>query len=205
MEDVLSVYERPYDAENPVVNLDESPKQLIAEKRNTFRDDKGVIYQDYEYARKGSVAMYMLTEAKAGWRAVLVKDNHNARTYAEVIQYLAEAVYPEVPKITLIEDNLSAHKLATLYEIMPAPRARDIIQRIELVRTPKHGSWLNIAEIELSVLTRQGVGTRIEAKEVLEEKVKQWYQKRNQEKAKVDWQFKTKDARTKLKRLYPKI
>lgn len=205
MEEVLSVYERPYDPKHPVVNLDESPKQLIGEVHKSFTGKDGVIYQDYEYKRNGVVDMYMLTEPKAGWREVLIKENHNRFTYAEVVRYLTEEIYPDAAKITLVEDNLSAHKLSALYEILPAQRARAIIERIELVRTPKHGSWLNIAEIELSVLTRQGVKGRVPCAKELESKVKLWYQQRNLKASKVDWQFKTKDARIKLRRLYPKI
>lgn len=205
MEEVLSVYERPYDPEHPVINLDESPKQLIDEAHKSFTDKNGITYQDYEYKRNGVVDMYMLTEPKAGWRKVLIKDNHNRFTYAEVVRHLAEDIYPQVPKITLVEDNLSAHKLSALYEILPSERARAIIERIELVRTPKHGSWLNIAEIELSVLTRQGVKGRIPSKKEIKQKVELWYQQRNLKVSKVDWQFTTKDARIKLKRLYPKI
>jgi len=205
MEAVLDVYERPYNPENPVVNLDESPKQLIGEVRKSYTDKQGIKHQDYEYQRNGVADMYMLTEAKAGWREVLIKDNHKSLTYAEVIRYLAEEKYPDVAQITLIEDNHSAHKLSSLYEILPAQRARAIVKRIEVVRTPKHGSWLNVAEIELSILTRQGLHNRIASKEELEDKVKGWFKARNQNTSKVDWQFTTKDARIKLKRLYPKM
>ena len=205
MEAILDVYERPYNPENPVVNLDESPKQLIGEVRKSYTDKQGIKHQDYEYQRNGVADMYMLTEAKAGWREVLIKDNHKSLTYAEVIRYLAEDKYGDVAKITLIEDNHSAHKLSSLYEILPAQRARAIVERIEVVRTPKHGSWLNVAEIELSILTRQGLHNRIASKEELEHKVKDWFRVRNQNTSKVDWQFTTKDARIKLKRLYPKM
>lgn len=204
METVLDVYERPYDSDHPTINLDESPKQLIGETRGSFVDDQGVIHQDYEYKRNGVVDMYMLTEPKAGWREVLMKPNHNSRTYAEVVKYLAEEKYPNVSKITLVEDNHSAHKLATLDDILPPERARAIVERIEVVRTPKHGSWLNVAEIELSVLTRQGLKKRVASEGELKKQVEQWYQLRNQTASKVDWQFTTKDARIKLKRLYPK-
>lgn len=205
MEAVLEVYQRSYDPKHPVITLDESPKQLIAETRQCFTDTQGVVHQDYEYERKGVADIYMLSEAKVGWRVALIKDNHKATTYATVIQYLAEQCYPEAQKITLVEDNHSAHKLAALYEILPPQRARDIIGRIEVVRTPKHGSWLNMAEIELSVLKRQGLSNRVESKEQLEKEVKDWYQQRNKNDCKVDWQFTNKEARIKLKHLYPKI
>lgn len=147
----------------------------------------------------------MISEALAGRREVLVKENHNRFSYAEVVQHIALNMYPNAPKITLIEDNLSAHKLSALYEIMAPNKARAIIERIEIVRTPKHGSWLNIAECELSVLTRCGLRKRTPSRQELEKDVKSWYQKRNSEQKGVNWQFKTSDARLKLKKLYPSI
>lgn len=157
MENVLTVYERPNDLSHPVVNLDESPKQLIGQTRPTFTDSKGVIHEGYEYKRNGVVDMYMISEALAGRREALVKNNHKAVTYAEVIAHIAENMCPEAEKITIAEDNLSAHKLSALYEIFPAEKARTVINRLEIVRTPKHGSWLNIAENELSILIKHGI------------------------------------------------
>lgn len=205
MEAVLDVYERPYDREYPVVNLDESPKQLISEVRAGFVDSQGIEHFDYEYAREGVAELYMIAEAKAGRREVLVKDNHNRLSYAEALIHIADVMYAEAKQITLVEDNLSAHKLSALYEILPAARARSMIKRFEVVRTPKHGSWLNIAELELSVLTRQGLPGRTATKEALLEQVTAWYRQRNGKDSVVDWQFTTRDARIKLKRLYPKI
>jgi len=205
MEAVLDVYERSYDAAHPVVNLDESPKQLISQVRETFIDQKGQSYQDYEYRREGVVDMYMIVEALAGRREVLIKEDHSSQSYAKVIAHIVEEMYPQARKITLVEDNLSAHKLSALYEVYPPERARRMIEKIELVRTPKHGSWLNIAECELSVLTRQGLKQRVADKETLQQQVNNWYQQRNENQKKVNWQFKTKDARVKLKQLYPAI
>lgn len=205
MEQVLDVYERAYDSSHPVINLDESPKQLIEELRTSFTDKNGIIHQDYEYKRNGVVDIYMLAEPKSGWREVLVKDNHNRLTYAEVIRYLAEDVYPNADKITLVEDNLSAHKLSALYEILPPNKARAIVERIEVVRTPKHGSWLNIAEIELSALSRQAIKGRVPSVDELKERTKQWYKDRNGKLSRVNWQFTTKDARIKLNKLYPQL
>ena len=205
MEQVLDVYAQPYDASYPVVCLDESPKQLFSELPVGFTDSKGITHQDYEYKREGVADMYMLVEPLAGVREVLVEDNHQATTYAQVVAHLVEELYPAANKITLVEDNLSAHKLASLYEVFPAERARRIIQNLEVVRTPVHGSWLNIAECELSVLTRQGIAQRVASKEDLQQQVQDWYQTRNQKQTKVDWQFTTKDARIKLKRLYPSV
>lgn len=205
MEAVLDVYERAYDAEYPVVNLDESPKQLISQVRKTFTDSKGATYQDYEYKREGVVDMYMIVEALGGKREVLVKEDHKSTTYAKVVAHIVEDMYPDAKKITLVEDNLSAHKLAALYQIYEPQRARSIAKKLEVVRTPKHGSWLNIAECELSVLIRQGLERRVPDKQTLEQQVKSWYSKRNSNQKKVNWQFTTKDARIKLKRLYPSI
>jgi len=203
MEQVLDVYERPYDPLYPVVNLDESPKQLISETRNKFMDSKGTVYEDYEYKREGVVDMYMIVEALAGRREVHVEDNHSGLTYAKIIAYIVEEMYKDAIKVTVIEDNLSAHKLACLYELYEPQRARAIIRKLEIVRTPKHGSWLNIAECELSVLIRQGIKKRTPSKEALEADVKAWYERRNEKQKKVNWQFRTKDARVKLKNLYP--
>ena len=154
MEAILDVYARPYDPRFPVVNLDESPKQLLSEIRQRFVDSRGVQYQDYEYRREGVAHMYMIVESLAGRREVLIRDDHKSLTYAKVVAYIVEHIYPDAEKITLIEDNLSAHKLSALYEIFEPKRARSIIEKLQVVRTPVHGSWLNIAECELSVLTR---------------------------------------------------
>ena len=205
MENVLSVYQRPYDPKFPVVNLDESPKQLIGQTRQTFTDSKGNQYQDYEYRRNGVADLYMVVEALAGKRKVFVEDNHNRFTYAKVIAHIVEQMYKDAQKITLIEDNLSAHKLSALYEVFRPERARKIIDRLEIIRTPKHGSWLNIAECELSVLTRQGIDERVPDKTELEKQVKTWFENRNNKQIKVDWHFTTKDARIKLKHLYPSV
>lgn len=199
----MDVYERPYNEKHPVVNLDESPKQLISQVRKPFTDSKGVEHYDYEYAREGVASIYMICEALGGIRKVLVEDNHTAKTYARVLAHIAEEMYPNAEKITLIEDNLSAHKLAALYEIYNPERARAIAARFEIVRTPKHGSWLNIAECELSILTRQGLDQRVPDKQTLALQATNWYNSRNEKYAKVNWQFNTKQARVKLKNLYP--
>jgi len=203
MENVLDTYERPYDAQYPVINLDESPKQLLEQIAKPFYGSDGTLYQDYEYRRNGSVSMYMIVEALTGFRKVLVKDNHNALTYADIIIYICRDLYPDANKITIVEDNLSAHKLAALYEKMPPQEARRMIRRLEVVRTPKHGSWLNIAESELSVLTRCGIKERTPDKPSLIRQVEAWQTTRNKKGTTVDWRFTTADARIKLKRLYP--
>lgn len=205
MEEVLEVYERPYDEANPVVCLDESPQQMIGESRTSFTDSQGVIHQDYEYKRNGVADIYMICEPLAGKRELFVTPNHTAHQWAEIVAYIAEEMYPEAEKISLVQDNLSAHKKAALYEVFPAQRARNIIKKFEFVFTPKHGSWLNIAEIELSLFKRIGLKERIESKEELIQLVKDYEKNRNEKAKSVNWQFKTSDARIKLKRLYPKL
>jgi hypothetical protein len=205
MEEVLDVYERPYDPNHPVVCLDESPQQLIGEMRDGFTDSQGVVYEDYEYVRNGVADIYMVCEPLAGKRAIFVTENHCAKQWAEVVTYIAEDMYPQVETITLVQDNLSAHKVAALYEIHSPEKARNIIQRLNIVFTPKHGSWLNMAEIEIGIFKRMALKTRTNSKEELIERVKAYEQNRNQQEKKIDWQFTTKEARIKLKRLYPII
>lgn len=205
MEEVLDVYAQPYDPVHPKVCLDESPRQLIGERRESYTDSHGVEHVDYEYTRKGTADLYMVVEPLGGRREVLVKDQHTHRDWAEVIAHIVEEMYPTAEKITLIQDNLSAHKKSALYELFEPERARAILKKLEFVFTPKHGSWLNIAEVELSVLTRQGLTQRVESKEELIRQATAWYEERNGKMSTVDWQFTTKDARIKLKRLYPSI
>jgi len=205
MEAVLDVYARPYDPENPVVCLDESPKQLLDHSREAYTDQHGVVHQDYEYVRNGVSDLYMITEPLGARREVLIKPNHNSQTYAQVLAHIAEEMYPDQDQITLIEDNLSAHRMAALYEVFSPERAHSIRSKFQVVRTPAHGSWLNIAECELSVLIRFGLKERIKDRETLEKEVKAWYSRRNQLQKGVDWQFKNEDARIKLKSLYPTI
>lgn len=205
MEAVLDVYERPYHEEHPVLGLDESPEQLISEVRAGFTDSKGVIHQDFEYKREGVADLYMVCEPLRGKREIFVKDNHNRLNWAEVIRVIAEQMYPAALKITIIQDNLAAHKPSALYEIMPAERARAILRRLEFVQTPKHGSWLNVAEIELGVLKRVGLAQRVGSREELEKQIEAYQTARNGKEVKIEWHFTTADARVKLKRLYPSI
>lgn len=205
MEEVLEVYQRPYDPTNPTVCLDEARKQLISETRTPYRDEKGVEYVDYEYKREGVANMYMIVEPLGGRREVVVTDTHDRLQWAKIVAHIVEKMYPDASRVTLVEDNLSAHKKTALYEIFEPQQARKILNRLEFIRTPKHGSWLNIAECELSVLTRQGIKDRVSSKEELIRQVEAWYRIRNEKVKKVDWQFTTKDARIKLKRLYPTI
>ena len=205
MEAVLDVYERPYEEEHPVVALDESPQQLVSEVRAGFTDAQGVEYRDFEYKREGVADIYMVCELLRGQREILVKENHNRLNWAEVIRFIAEEMYPQAEKITIIQDNLSAHKPSALYEILPAAQAREILRRIEFVPTPKHGSWLNVAEIELGLLKRLGLTSRVGSRSELEQQIAAYQGTRNGKEVKIDWQFTTADARIKLKRLYPLI
>lgn len=203
MEDILEVYERPYDKKNPVICLDESPGQLTGEKRRPYVDKRGTEHIDYEYIRNGTVDLFMICEPSGGRREVLVMDRHSRFEWAEAVRHIAEDMYPEAGKLTLIQDNLSAHKRSAPYELLEPERARTILNRIGFVFTPRHGSWLNIAEIELSVPTRQGLRHRVGNKKELERQIIKWYEERNRNMKTVDWHFGTKDARIKPKRLYP--
>lgn len=205
MEDVLAVYARPYDAAYPVVCFDESPKQLVSEIRASYIGKDGIKYEDCEYKREGAAELMMITEPLGGKREVLVKENHTGVTWAFIIAHIVENRYPEAKKVTLIMDNLSSHKIHNLYKVFSPQRARAIRDRLEIVYTPKHGSWLNIAECELSVLSRQALKKRFASKQELEKQVQIWASTRNEAQKGVDWQFTVDDARIKLKKLYPTI
>lgn len=205
MEDVLAVYARPYDAKRPVINYDESPKQLVSEVRTPYMDEKGVKYEDTEYKREGTAEIIMIVEPLGMKREVLVQDDHKGDTWAKNMAHIVEVMYPNADMVTIIEDNLSAHRRYNLYNVFEPARARAILDKIEFVYTPKHGSWLNIAECELSVLSRQALQQRFATKEELTTQVNAWTEQRNQQQKGVQWQFKTPDARIKLKKLYPTV
>jgi hypothetical protein len=210
MEQVLDVYARPYDPSpydpsHPVVCLDEARKQLVCEVRPPFTSATGVRHVDYEYRRAGVATLYMLCEPLGGYREVRITERQDRRTWARVVAHLVEEVYPNAEQITLVQDSLSAHTAKALYEVYPPERARRILRRLRMVWTPVHGSWLNIAELELSVLARQCLCTRIPDAATLTERVRAWERARNQAQTGVDWQFTTAEARVKLKRLYSTI
>jgi transposase len=205
MEEVLDVYEQPYDEQHPVVCLDESPHQLIRETRDSFVDSKGIEHVDYEYRRAGVADLFMIAEPKAGKRFVQIKDSHDSHQWAQVIAFIVEEVYASATQITLVQDNLTAHRKAALYEVFEAERARNILRRLRFVFTPKHGSWLNIAEIELSVLNRVALKQRIGTKQQLQEQIEDYLNEKNKATTPIHWHFTTKKARTKLNKLYPNV
>jgi transposase len=206
MEDVLEVYQRPYDAKRPVVCLDEQSKQLIRETRRPIPATPGQPERvDYEYERNGTANLFMTFEPLAGRRRVTVTDRRTKVDFAQVIRELVDEQYPRAERIVLVMDNLNTHKLSSLYEAFAPAEARRLIERLEVHYTPKHGSWLNMAETELSVLSTQCLDRRIGEKDDLRVEVAAWEQRRNTAKCRVDWQFTTADARVKLKRLYPSI
>lgn len=204
MEDVLEVYHRPHDPEYPVVCLDETSKQLIAETRAPIAAKPGQPARyDYEYERNGTANLFMLFAPLEGWRHVEVTDRHAAVDFARLLKDLADTRFPEAAKIVLVQDNLNTHEPASLYKTFPAAEARRLAERFEWHYTPKHGSWLNMAESELGVLSSQCLDRRIPDKQTLVEEVTAWEAARNKHHTKADWQFTTADARVKLKRLYP--
>ena len=205
MESVLKVYQRPRDPARPVVCMDETPRQLIGETREPIPASSGKPARfDYEYRRRGTCNVFMATEPLAGKRMTKVTERRTKTDWAHFVADIAEQ-YPNAEKITLVMDNLNTHRPASLYEAFPADIASALCDRFEFVYTPKHGSWLNIAEIELSVMIRQCLGRRIDSIEELASEVAAWQAARDKAGAKVDWQFTAADARIRLKRLYPTL
>jgi hypothetical protein len=201
---VLDVYHRPYDAQRPLVCLDEASKQLVGEEVQPIPAEPGQPERfDYEYVRKGTANLFMVSEPLLGWRAVHVTERRTAVDFAAVIRWLLDEVHPEAQKVVLVMDNLNTHKLASLYEAFPPEEARRLVERLEIHHTPKHGSWLNMAEIELSVLAGQCLDRRIDSAEELRREVAAWEGERNERQIGVNWRFTTADARIKLRRLYP--
>lgn len=206
MELVLDVYKTPYNRKFPVVCMDESPKQLIKQTRIPIAGKPGKdAKEDYEYARKGVANIFMVNEPLKGKRYVRVLKSKTKKDWAKVIREIADKHYPKAERIRLVMDNLNTHKPSALYETFPPQEAKRIWDRFEFIYTPKHGSWLNMAEIELNVLMGQCLNRRIDNITTVKNEVKAWQQSRNNKKAKINWQFKAEDARIKLKRLYPTI
>lgn len=206
MENVLDVYQQPHDARRPLICMDESSKQQVKEVRMPIPMKPGQPEKfDSEYERNGVSALFMFFAPLEGWRHVEVTDTRTAFDWAHQIKQLVDVHYPEAEVIQLVMDNLNTHTPASLYKAFPPGEARRIANKLEIHYTPKHGSWLNMAEIELSVLSRQCLERRIEDQESLRSEVLAWASRRNSAKSKMEWRFTTKDARIKLAKLYPTI
>ena len=206
MEDVLEVYQRPYDDTHPLIGMDESSKQLVKEVRAPLPGQPGEPEKyDFEYERNGVSNLFLFFEPLSGKRYVNVTEQRTAVDWANQIKELVDLRYPHAERITLVMDNLNTPVGASLYQAFEPQEARRLLDKLEIHYTPKHGSWLNMAELELSVLSRQCLDRRIPDQATLEQEVKAWEAQRNASPAPVKWRFTTTDARIKLKRLYPSL
>jgi len=204
MADVLEVHQRPYDANRPLICLDEAAKQLIAETRQALEVKQGEPKRvDAEYRRCGTASVFMLNAPLEGKRYVRVREQRTRKDFAAIILELCDVLYPTAEKIVLVMDNLNTHNTASLYEAFEPAQARRLAEKLEIHYTPKHGSWLDMAEIELSILSRQCMNDYFESREQLKERIAPWERSRNERHVGINWRFTTADARTKLKRLYP--
>ena len=204
MEDVLDLYAEPYDPERPVVCFDETSTQLLAETRSPLPAGPGrPRRQDYEYVRGGTRNLFLACEPLRGWRHVAITKRRTMQDFAHQMRWLVDEAYPNVPVVRLILDSLNTHRMASLYEAFPAPEARRIAKRLEFHHTPKHGSWLNMAEIKFSVLARACLRGRNADEDSLDKAVEACVSERNSQGAIINWRFTANDARTKLRRLYP--
>jgi hypothetical protein len=204
MEDVLDVYQRPADPTHPVVCLDETSRQVLAEVRDPLSVAPGrVARHDPEYERKGVVNVFLVSEPLRGWRQVRLSERRTRIDWAHCVQEVVDVHYPDAKRIVLVMDQLNTHSPASLYEAFPPAEAKRLADRLEIHHTPKHGSWLNMAEIELSVLARQCLNRRLDDRAMMEREVAAWVAARNGASTTIDWQFTTADARIKLKKLYP--
>jgi len=206
MEDVLEVYHRPHDPDRPLVCLDEASKQLVAQTRPSIPGGPGRVQRvDPEYRRCGTASVFLMSEPLAGKRHVRVREQRTRIDFAQVIRELCDVLYAHAEKIVLVMDQLNTHNVASLYEAFEPAEARRMAEKLEIHHTPKHGSWLNMAEIELSVLSRQCMDDYFEGREHLVARLSPWERARNAKKAGINWRFTTAEARIKLKRLYPVI
>jgi hypothetical protein len=206
MEQVLDVYKRPYNENNPVVCMDESPKQLISDARPSSPMKPGQEYRiDYEYVRHGMVNIFMANEPLKGRRLVEVTPHKTKKDWAKFVKRIADELYPKADRITLVMDNFKTHAASAFYETFEPEEAKRLWDRFDFVFTPKHGSWLNMAEIELHVLNGQCLNRHISTIEKIKEEVDAWQSHRNNNVSTINWQFTTKNSRVKLKRLYPSI
>jgi hypothetical protein len=206
LEDVLEVYHRPLDPKRPVVCVDETFKQLIGETRASLPTKPGAVQRvDHVYVRNGVASLFVACEPLSGWRQIAVTDHRRRREWAQFIRTLLEGRYRAAEKLVLVMDQLNTHSPASLYEAFPPAQAKRLADRLEIHHTPKHGSWLNVAEIELSALARQCLARRIAHQDTLQRQVTAWQDKRNAAATKTEWRFTTPDARIKLKSLYPSL
>jgi hypothetical protein len=206
MEEILDFYAEPYDPKRPKVNFDETSKQLIKETRTSLPSMPGQVARyDYEYERNGTRNLFLFCEPQAGWRHMVVTEQRTMHDFAHQMQWLVDAGYPEADRIRVVMDNLNTHKLASLYETFPPAEARRIAKKLEFHYTPKHGSWLNMAELEFSVLSRQCLDRRIPDEATLIRELQAYETCRNAAQAKITWRFTSEQARVKLQRLYPTI
>lgn len=206
MEDVLSVYQRPVSESEPLVCMDETSKQHVKETRLPLPCRAGDVEKyDYEYERNGVSNLFMVSAPLIGWRHVKVTDRHTCHDWALLMREIVDVHFPNAKRVVVVMDNLNTHKPSSLYKAFPASEAKRILDRLEFHYTPKHGSWLNMAEIEFGILQRQCLNRRIPGQETLRDQVAAWQQRRNTEAVEVNWHFTTQDARIKLKRLYPSI
>ena len=204
MEDVLDLYAEPYDPDRPVVCFDETSTQLLADTRPPIPVQPGQPRrQDYEYRRAGTRNIFLTCEPLAGWRHVAITERRTMEDFAHQMRWLVDEAYPDAPVVRVVLDNLNTHRMASLYETFPAAEARRIVRRLEFHHTPKHASWLNMAEIEFSVLTRACLQRRNPDETALQRAINAYEAERNAAGATINWRFNTQDARTKLHRLYP--
>ena len=204
MEQVLDVYEKPLDVDRPVVCVDEASRQLIEEIAPPIPMEPGQPERfDYEYKRNGTVNLFVAFQPLLGFREVVVTDRRTAMDFAAFLKYLVDVIYFSATRLTIVLDNLNTHKLSVLYEAYPPEEAHRIMSKLEFVHTPKHGSWLNMAELEFAAIQGQCLDRRIATKEELTREVDSWRDKRNDREVRANWQFKTEDARIILRKLYP--
>jgi hypothetical protein len=206
MEDVLELYRQPYDPRYPVVCMDEASRQLIGETRVPVPVQEGQPARiDYEYERKGVCNQFLFFEPLQGWRTVFVRDRRTKVDWAVCIREILDVHYPDAIRVRLVLDNLNTHTGASLYEAFAPAEARRLLERLEFHYTPKHGSWLNMAEIEIGVMSRQCLSRRLDDRDVLTAEVMAWHRRRNHEQAKIQWTFTVSDARVKLTKIYPSV
>jgi len=206
MEDILDVYTAPYDAAQPLICMDEASKQLLGQEHEPLAlRPKQPVREDYHYERRGVEALFMFFDPIRGWRRVSCRDSRTRWDWAEEVRRLLDEDYPDAARVTLVCDNLNTHQIASLYEAFPAAEAHRLARRLEIHYTPRHGSWLNVAEIELSVLSQQCLDRRIATAAALQKEIQAWENERNASACQVQWRFTTEQARTKLAHLYPQF